>query len=463
MDFSTPPWSCQAQWLSLKLPFYKTIFLWGFVVKKFLILPTQLFDKKHLPGKQYSYVLWEHPHYFLNYNYNKKKLVLHRASLKAYEDYLSKAGYSVAYYTYKQKPLGKDFTMFESSDNLLIKDIDCILSNPNFLLSSDDFKAYREKTDKFFFNAFYMWGKKRIDLLPGIKSQDKNNRQKMPQGLDIPSLPGLSKEDEKFIKPAQLYVEKEFKNNHGSVKDFCFPVTHKTTKKWLLQFITKKFKNFGPYQDYIDKDKLFLFHSCLSANINIGLLNPLDIIKVITDPAIEKKIPLNSFEGYVRQLFWREYQLYCYRYYDFKKDNYFGNTKRLTKKWYEGTLGVPPVDDAIVQGFSTGYLHHIQRLMVVGNFMNLYGISPDQGYKWFMEFSCDSYDWVMHQNVYDMVFFVSGGKTMRRPYVSSSNYILKMSNYTKGSWCAEWDDRYRGFLKNHRNKLLKFRYYFRGL
>ena len=101
--------------------------------------------------------------------------------------------------------------------------------------------------------------------------------------------------------------------------------------------------------------------------------------------------------------------------------------------------------------------------MVVGNYMNLSGISPIEGHKWFMEFSCDSYEWVMAQNVYDMVFFVSGGITMRKPYISSSNYILKMSNYKKGEWCNIWDKKYKDFLKKNKKKLWKFRYHFRGL
>ena len=93
--------------------------------------------------------------------------------------------------------------------------------------------------------------------------------------------------------------------------------------------------------------------------------------------------------------------------------------------------------------------------------MNLSQIKPTDGYRWFMEFSCDSYDWVMNQNVLDMVFFVSGGVTMRRPYMSSSNYILKMSDYGKGEWCDEWDDKYRDFLKKNKKKLQPFRYYYK--
>jgi deoxyribodipyrimidine photolyase-related protein len=162
-------------------------------------------------------------------------------------------------------------------------------------------------------------------------------------------------------------------------------------------------------------------------------------------------------------LFWREYQRYCYIYYNFNNKNYFKNNKKLNSKWYSGNTGIDPIDTCIKNGFNTGYLHHIERLMVVGNFMNLSEISPKEGFKWFMEFSCDSYEWVMNQNVYDMVFFVSGGATMRRPYISSSNYILKMSNYKKGKWSEIWDTKYKNFLKKNKDKLWKFRYHFRGL
>jgi deoxyribodipyrimidine photolyase-related protein len=202
-----------------------------------------------------------------------------------------------------------------------------------------------------------------------------------------------------------------------------------------------------------------MFHSILSSSINIGLLNPIDIIEELAK--YKSKVKINSFEGYIRQLFWREYQRYCYIYaaVDFKK-NYFGNKKKLSKAWYTGELGIPPVDDFIKSGFETAYMHHIGRLMFVGNFMNLSGISPKEGFRWFMEFSIDSYEWVMYQNVYDMVFFVTGGLTMRKPYVTSSNYVLKMSDYKKGEWSEKWTELYRKFMKKNKQKLWKFRYHF---
>ena len=201
-----------------------------------------------------------------------------------------------------------------------------------------------------------------------------------------------------------------------------------------------------------------MFHSCLSSSINIGLLNPLEIIKELKK--IKHKIPINSYEGLIRQYFWREYQRYCYIFLDkWHNSNYFNNTKKLTKEWYNGTTGIDPIDDAIKDAFNIGYLHHIRRLMFVANFMNISGINHEEGRKWFTEFALDSYDWVMYQNI-DMGFFSSGGKTMKRPYISSSNYIIKMSNYKKGNWSIKWDTLYKNFINTQKDKLYKYRYYF---
>ena len=280
----------------------------------------------------------------------------------------------------------------------------------------------------------------------------------MPSGTRVPRLP-TNKTDYHYITQAIKYIKskKQFKNNYGNMENFMYPVTHKSANKFLKDFFIKRFAKFGPYQDYIDKDDQILFHSFLSSSINIGLLNPHDIMI----KASKKKVPINSKEGFIRQLFWRDYQRFAYIHFKFKGKNFFGNKRRLTKAWYTGNLDIPPVDDAIIDAFDTGYLHHIRRLMVVGNFMNLSGIKPSDGFKWFMEFSCDSYEWVMHQNVYDMVFCVSGGGTTTKPYLASSSYILNMSNYSRGPWAEEWSNMYRKFLKKHKKKILgKFKYFF---
>ena len=426
----------------------------------FIILPHQLFHKKYLPKNIKKIILWEHPQYFTKYDFNKKKLILHRASMKHYYDYLKKNKYNIQYINFNKTPTYKKATLFDPIDKIKIPNT-TLIESPNFLLTKENYDAYKKKKgDSYMFHWFYLWGKKIVDIIPNVKSKDKENRKKLPKDIDIPDMPKNS--NKKYIQSAIKYVNKHFKNNYGDTENFLFPISHATAKKWLKDFIKKRFENFGKYQDAIDKDNDFLFHSYLSTSINIGLLNPLEIINEIRKV---KGIPMNSYEGYIRQLFWREYQRYCYIYYDFSNKNYFGNNKKITKEWYNGTTNIDPIDDCIKKGFHQGYLNHIQRLMIVGNFMNLAGMKPMDGFKWFMEFSCDSYEWVMYQNVLDMAFCVTGarqnGGTMAKPYISSSNYIIKMSNYKKGDWSEKWDTLYHDFIKNNKKKLLPFKYYFR--
>mgnify|MGYP005629551333 CR=1 FL=1 len=422
----------------------------------FVILPNQLFDKKYL-SKDYKYIIWEHPHYFKKYNYNKKKILLHYGSLKYYNDYLKKYNYDVKYLKMNDKLNIKEYTIFRPADKLDLPGKPNYKDTPFFLLKMNDFEEYRNKTDKFFFHNFYTFSKKKLDIIPNIKSTDKENRKILPKEYKIPDIPS-NKADIKYIKYGELNTDKYFGKNYGNTKDFKYPLTHKTTLQFVKNFLKNKFKLFGDYQDYIRQNESYLFHSVLSTSLNIGLITPLELIDLLEK--YKNKVPMNSYEGFIRQLFWREYQQYCYLYYNFNNKNYFGNNKKITKEWYTGNVGIKPVDDCIVKGFQTGYLHHIERLMVVGNYMNLIGIKPIDGYKWFMEFSCDSYEWVMNQNVLDMVFCVTGGDTMRKPYISSSNYILKMSDYKKGEWSEKWDDIFRKFIIKNKKKLNKFRYFF---
>ena len=137
--------------------------------------------------------------------------------------------------------------------------------------------------------------------------------------MDIPDLPPNG--DKKYIDEAVRYVNKNFSKNYGTVENFQFPVSHSVSRKWLKDFVKDKFKLYGDYQDAITDRHDYLYHSCLSTCINIGLLNPSEIIEYIDEK--KKGIPMNSYEGYIRQLFWREYQRYCYIHYNFNGKNYF--------------------------------------------------------------------------------------------------------------------------------------------
>ena len=131
--------------------------------------------------------------------------------------------------------------------------------------------------------------------------------------------------------------------------------------------------------------------------------------------------------------------------------NFWGFTHRMPETFWTGETGIPPVDHVIRRLLKTGYSNHIERLMVLGNFMCLCEIHPDAVYEWFMALYIDAYDWVMVPNVYGMSQFADGGIMSTKPYISGSNYILKMSSYPKGDWCGIWDGLFWRFMDVHRD------------
>jgi deoxyribodipyrimidine photolyase-related protein len=154
---------------------------------------------------------------------------------------------------------------------------------------------------------------------------------------------------------------------------------------------------------------------------------------------------------------WREFVRGIYQNFSEVQDskNFFKHERKLTKNWYEGTTGSPPVDDAIKKALKYGYCHHIERLMILSNIMLLSEIHPEQVHRWFMEMFVDSADWVMGPNVYGMGQFSDGGIFATKPYISGSNYILKMSDYKKGDWCDIWDGLFWRFVGKNSGFLAK--------
>jgi deoxyribodipyrimidine photolyase-related protein len=293
--------------------------------------------------------------------------------------------------------------------------------------------------------------------LGGKYSYDKYNRQSLPSEM----IGFAKKYNNQFYDEAISYCEATFANYYP--QNYCpdnvkyYPITHKDSKAHYQQFLSKKLKHFGDYQDAIhfklDFTEMTLFHSVISMQLNIGLITPRYVLDEILKR--QKKDMLHSVEGFVRQLNWREYSrlLYRYAYNKMIHKNYFANHHHLTKAWYDGNLGIKPVDTCIKFAFQYGYLHHILRLMVMCNFMNLMSIHPDDVYKWFMEFSLDSYDWVMISNVYSMGMYGDSGMTTSKVYISSSKYILRMSDAKKdGYWEVIWDILYHYFIYRNYDK-----------
>ena len=223
---------------------------------------------------------------------------------------------------------------------------------------------------------------------------------------------------------------------------------------WLNNFLKTRFDEFGPYEDAVVKEKSILNHSVLSPLINVGLINPKNLVKSALEYYYKNRIRINSCEGFIRQIIgWREFirGVYICKGSEERNKNFWNFKKKIPKSFYDGTTGIEPVDDTIKKINKSGYANHIERLMIIGNFMLLCEFDPDDVYKWFMELFIDSYDWVMVPNVYGMSQFGDGGLMSTKPYISGSSYVLKMSNYKKGDWCLIWDSLFWNFIDKQRD------------
>lgn len=226
------------------------------------------------------------------------------------------------------------------------------------------------------------------------------------------------------------------------------PVTHSDAKKHLDAFLKERFAHFGTHQDAIVKDRTLLYHAHLSFLINVGLLTPRQVLDAVL--RYKGRVPHNSLEGFVRQLLgWREYMRYLYVVHGaswWRSILASDRARRPPVSWVKGTTGIEPLDHEIRKLGHTAWAHHIVRLMVFLNWMRLQDIGPRAAYTWFMErVSLDAYDWVMVPNILTMGFYVRG--FTHRPYISSSKYLLRMSDYSRGPWADAMDKLYAKRIK----------------
>ena len=448
----------------------------------FLILGNQLFPQKHLSKYKDSTIFMCESFDLCTFQkHHKLKLILFLSSMRSYADELKKNKFKVNYIDLKKdfkisyekklenfikKNKFEELISFEIEDKFFEKKISTLckknkikltfIQSPMFLNSRDEFKNYLSKTKKPFMANFYKIARAKTDILMennkpkgGKWSFDEDNRKKLPKDIKIPEM--IKAKETKHTKVLKQEINKIFKNHPGQVDNFWLPTTYDDAVKWLDYFIIKKFNLFGDYEDAVDTNNNFLFHSVLSPMINLGLLTPELIIDRVRK--VENKIKINSYEGYIRQIIgWREFIRGIYQNYDqqLEENNFFQHKNSLTKKWYDGTTGLDPLDHSIKNAQKYGYTHHIERLMVLCNIMNLCEIKPNEVYNWFMEMFVDSSDWVMSPNVYGMGLFSDGGIFSTKPYICGSSYFMKMMNFKRGDWNDIMDGLYWRFINNNR-------------
>ncbi len=328
------------------------------------------------------------------------------------------------------------------------------LDSPGFINSRSDNEHWRSQNKSWNMAGFYKHQRRRLNVLVekdqpvgGQWSFDEQNRRKIPK-KELTNIPPFSQFIDKDNEPP---LEKYSEDSLVS-KNLVYPTNHQDAQRWLESFYQNRFQQFGPFEDAIVEGHNWLYHSVLTPMLNVGLLNPSHVVDTAIDAAVEFNVPLNSLEGFVRQIIgWREYVRASYDELSvhMRNGNHWNHHREMPVAFYEGTTGIHPVDDVIRRVNNTGYCHHIERLMVLGGFMFLCEIKPDAIYTWFMEKFIDSYDWVMVPNVYGMSQHADGGSITTKPYFSGSNYIIKMSHYKKGEWSEIWDALFwRWIIKN---------------
>lgn len=453
-----------------------------------LILGNCLFPNHDLlqPNEETLFVMIEDHGLCTHYKYHKHKLVLFLSAMRSHGDKL-RDKYHLEYRkltddsTYESK-LGEILQAHQEVQEIVTYDIEdhffekriqsfcsqrdlkiTIVESPGFLTSKSQFKEYFESTRRPFMHIFYQQQRKRLNLLlasdsspiNGQWSFDAENRKKLPKNIFIPPLP--KPESTANTKEVIELVDEKFRDHPGDTSDFGWATTRGQVLELTHRFFQERFDLFGPYEDAIDKDEVFLFHSVLSPYLNMGLVTPDELVSLAVQHYEENDTHYPSVEGFIRQIIgWREFVRGIYHEGDDKLNvNHFNHHRKMKKCWYEGTTGVPPLDDSIRKANRFGYTHHIERLMILGNIMLLSEIDPDEVYKWFMEMYVDSADWVMAPNVYGMSQFADGGIFATKPYIGGANYIRKMSRYSGGDWEDTVNGLYWRFIERNRETFSK--------
>lgn len=448
------------------------------VVSVGIIFPHQLFEDNPLLKSVKEVYLIEEYLFFRQYKFHKQKIAFHRATMSSYKVFLEQKGLTVHYIDAQDdlsdiRNFGNEIKrrnitqihVIDPTDDWLMQhlrysceDIEfTIIESPLFLNSKEDLSSFFRKDKKSFFQTtFYKQQRQKRNLLMnedgspvgGKWTYDSENRKKYPQGKIPPSVQFPKNSD--FWQEALKYTKENFGENYGEVSGSpIYPVDHTSAQAWLEQFFNLRFHEFGAYEDAIVKEALILNHSVISPLINVGLLTPQDIVEQSIAFASENDVPINSLEGFIRQITgWREFVRGMYevkgRY--SRTANFWNFHRPIPNSFYTGDTGIPPIDETIKKVLNTGYCHHIERLMVLGNFMLLCEFDPDEVYQWFMELFIDAYDWVMVPNVYGMVLFADGGTFATKPYIGGANYIKKMSNYKGGEWEKTWNGLFWRFI-----------------
>jgi len=315
-----------------------------------------------------------------------------------------------------------------------------LLGDNRFLCTADEFKQWASGRKQLRMEFFYREMRRRYQILMsdgtpvgGKWNYDAENRKPPKKGLEIPPT-YLSQPDEITHEVLNL-VQGEFAQHFGDLEPFNFAVTAKQAQLALAQFIQQRLVKFGDYQDAMLQGEAWMYHSHISFYLNCGLLLPMECIQAAEQAYHDGIAPLNAVEGFIRQILgWREFVrgIYWLKMPDYATENYLQAERPLPEFFWSGKTQMNCLHQCIKETKINAYAHHIQRLMVIGNFALIAGLNPSEVNQWFWIVYADAYQWVELPNVSGMILFADGGQLASKPYAASGAYINKMSNYCKG-------------------------------
>ena len=352
-------------------------------------------------------------------------------------------------------------------------DVRCELrEDTRFLANHDDFNAWAKGKKQWRMEYFYRLMRERYQILMdkngkptgGQWNYDKENRKVPNRQIKIPKR--LSHQPDEITQTVINLVKKEFSSHFGRAEPFDYAVTHDAANAEFEYFIKHFLPHFGDYQDAMLKDEAFLYHSRISAYLNCGLLLAYDVIKHAEKAYLNGKAPLNAVEGFIRQILgWREYirGIYWFNMPSYAEKNFLKAIRPLPAFYWNGKTHMACMAEAIKHTHDHAYSHHIQRLMLTGNFALLAGLDVGAVQEWYLSVYADAYEWVEMPNTLGMALFGDGGIVASKPYAASGKYIQRMSNYcehcpyqpeeTTGPKACPFNALYWDFIARHAETL----------
>ncbi|MEM9600853.1 MAG: cryptochrome/photolyase family protein, partial [Pseudomonadota bacterium] len=314
-----------------------------------------------------------------------------------------------------------------------------ITPDDRFISTPDEFADWANGRKQLRMEYFYRDMRRKTGLLMegddpegGQWNFDKDNRKPPKGGMDYPDAPHT--EPDTITQDVIAMVEAEFPDRFGTVEGFHWGVTREQALSSLKDFIAHRLPDFGDYQDAMVSGEPFMFHSLIGLYLNAGLLRPLEVCEAVAQAYKDGDAPLNAVEGYIRQIIgWREYVrgIYFLKMPEYRDENFFGNRRYLPDFYWTGETDMNCLKQTIDQTIEHAYAHHIQRLMVTGNFALIAGIDPFKVHEWYLAVYADAFAWVELPNTLGMSQFGDGGLLGSKPYASSGSYINRMSDYCK--------------------------------